>query len=201
MDKTTFDIPRLSNPPVMLSYLRIAYTFCPAWGFCGEAAGDRVPRRANVCHSGLAGSTSLIQKDSPKQWVVGVSSLRTAETQRIAATLGWSDDRRERRWRLLHSGGAGLSQPDGCQSKKVNDSTMLAPPPPHVSSQTACQAVERGAWSRKEGCWEEKGGCRSVDFAWGVWTGNIYDNQHPGWHRWAGWRFSVSIRHPPLSHP
>lgn len=27
MDKTSFDIPRLSNPPVMLSYLQIAYTY------------------------------------------------------------------------------------------------------------------------------------------------------------------------------
>lgn len=129
----------LCNVELFAYCLHLCGTFCPAWGFCGEAAGDQVPHRANVCHSGLAGSTSLIQEDSPKQRVVGVSSLLAAETQRIAATLGWSDDRREwwreGRWRLQHSRGAGLSQLGGCQSKKVNDSTMLAPPPPHVSSE------------------------------------------------------------------
>ncbi len=89
----------LCSPPAMLSYLRIAYTYAALSAqrevSAEEAAGDQVPHRANVCHSGLAGSTSLIQEDSPKQRVVGVSSLLAAETQRIAATLGWSDDRRE----------------------------------------------------------------------------------------------------------
>lgn len=153
----------------------------------------------------LTGSTSPIQEDSPEQRVSGVSSLQAAETQGIAATLGWSDDRRERfirgRWKLQHSRGAGLRQPRGRQSKKLDDSTMLAPPTFPVSSEPLARLPKTSGPGKRSDV--RKRGERGEDFAWGiaihvcVRTGNIYDNQHPGWHRWASWRFTVSIQRPP----
>lgn len=143
------------------------------------------------------------KKDSPEQRVVGVSSPPAAETQRIAATLGWSDDSaewwREGRWRLQHSRGAGFSHPDGCQSKKVNDSTKLAPPPPQHSCLPGYRkwrlVLERGAL-------RGKGGMLGVWILPEVCGRGIFMiiNTRAGTVGWAGDSLYPS-KHPPLSHP
>ncbi len=195
----------------MLSYLRIAYTYAALFArrevsARAEAAGDQVPHRANVCHSGLAGSTSLIKKIHPSSGLVVVSSLLAAETQESlplwdgAMTGGewWREGMVET---CNTAGGRGSASFGGCQSKKVNDSTMLAPPTLLTFPPNCLPGLRKRRLVLEIGVLRGKGGCWSVDFAWGVWTGNIYDYQHPGWHHRASCRFTVSIQHPPPSHP
>lgn len=53
--------------------------------------------------------------------------------------------------------GGGAQPVDGCQSKKVNDSTMLAPPPPHVSSKLPARLQKEASGPGKRGAERKRG--------------------------------------------